>query len=265
MCRHPRRSRIHSLLPSLTVPLLLLQMAESAAQLLAAGDLQAASERSHATMQVDELHHGAALVALECQLAAGELQEAEQQLDFMQVRLATAAGLGRWQAAGCQHAAAVSSFTAACRTDSVQPHAAGRSRPAGDIKTCCCLQEMMSSALPSALAQSSALESPDMLHLRGLLAWKQQVASRGSSQEGAGSSSGSSSTEAGAQEAASALEKVLQAHVAAAQKLPAGELQLAALHPTRLLSMAKLVMAHLSGEPRAATEAPSPLLARCIR
>lgn len=133
---------------------------------------------------------------------------------------------------------------------------------AGELQTCFCLQEMMSSALPAALAQSSALESPDMLHLRGLLAWKQQVASRGGSQGGAGSSS---STEAGAQEAASALEQVLQAHVAAAQKLPAGEQQLAALHPTRLLSMAKLVMAHLSGEPRAATEAPSPLLARCIR
>lgn len=96
----------------------LLQMAESAAQLLAAGDLQAASERSHATMQLDELHHGAALVALECQLAAGELQEAEQQLGFMQVRPVTAAVLGSWQRAGCQDAADLASCTVACRTDS---------------------------------------------------------------------------------------------------------------------------------------------------
>ena len=62
------------------------QMAEAAAQLLQAGDLQGAADKSAAALQLDELHQAAGLVSLECQLLAGELQEAAQQLDFMQVR-----------------------------------------------------------------------------------------------------------------------------------------------------------------------------------
>jgi hypothetical protein len=96
------------------VLLLLLQMAERAAQLLAAGELQAASEQSQAALALalDELHHGAALGALECQLAAGELQEAEQQLEFMQVRACT--GIGLLMCHGCRFRGEASVADVAC-------------------------------------------------------------------------------------------------------------------------------------------------------
>lgn len=97
-----------------------------------------------------------------------------------------------------------------------------------------------------------------MLYLRALLAWKQHLAAqRASSTSSSGDTAGS--------DAAALLDKAVQAHMAAARRLVGGEQQLAMLHPSRLLALARLVMSGLSGEPRAATEAPSPLLAMCIR
>jgi tetratricopeptide repeat protein 21B len=100
-----------------------------------------------------------------------------------------------------------------------------------------------------------------MLYLRALLAWKRQLASPKGAAGGVDSSGGGG----GGPDAVALLERAVQAHVAAAQRLPAGEQQLVALNPSRLLAVARMVVASLSGEPRAATEAPSPLLGRVTR
>uniref|UniRef100_A0A7S0S5T6 Tetratricopeptide repeat-like domain-containing protein n=1 Tax=Chlamydomonas leiostraca TaxID=1034604 RepID=A0A7S0S5T6_9CHLO len=86
-------------------------------------------------------------------------------------------------------------------------------------------------------------EPSTLLYLKGLLAWKQ-----GNAQEGL-----------------TFLERALMAQFQAASTTPLSLEMYVALWPGRVLSVVRLLLTGVGGEPRAPTEAPSPLIAKCTR
>ncbi len=82
-----------------------------------------------------------------------------------------------------------------------------------------------------------------LLYLQGLLAWKQGKTADG----------------------VALLEKGLARQQEAAGAQPLGLARFSMLNPGRVLGVVRLMLGALGGEPRAATEAPSPMLAKCTR
>lgn len=82
-----------------------------------------------------------------------------------------------------------------------------------------------------------------LLYLRGLLAWKQESASEG----------------------LALLERAIAGQFAAAAELPGASLEMyAVLNPARITGVVRLLLQSIGGEPRAPTEAPSPLISKVV-
>lgn len=95
--------------------------------------------------------------------------------------------------------------------------------------------------LPPAPGGSTGSDNPVLLYLRGLLAWKQESASEG----------------------LALLERAIAGQFAAAAELPGASLEMyAVLNPARITGVVRLLLQSIGGEPRAPTEAPSPLISK---
>ncbi|KAG2502129.1 hypothetical protein HYH03_000619 [Edaphochlamys debaryana] len=93
-------------------------------------------------------------------------------------------------------------------------------------------------------AAGSSNDNPTLLYLKGLLAWKQ-----GGSSEGLG-----------------LLERAIAAQFAAAGEHTGPSLDMyAALNPARITLVVRLLLQAIGGEPRAPTEAPSPIISKVTR
>ncbi|KAF6259487.1 intraflagellar transport protein [Scenedesmus sp. NREL 46B-D3] len=131
--------------------LMLQLIVEVAMQQLMLDQPTAAAEGFEAALKLDELHMPAALGLAEAQLAAGQLAEAEQQLQFLPELLAASKAAGGLDAGAT---AATGSGRHDGRASGVSTKsAAGTQLVAG--------------------GRSEAVSEPLLLYLRGMLAWKQ--------------------------------------------------------------------------------------------
>jgi len=108
------------------------------------------------------------------------------------------------------------------------------------------LEEMFNSHSSLGLGKKggdSMGEPPMLLYLKGLLAWKQ----------------------ADAQDGLAMLERSITGTFELASQHPLSLEMYVALSATRITSLIKMLLNSIGGEPRAPTEAPSPLLAKCNR
>ncbi|GIL85609.1 hypothetical protein Vretimale_13293 [Volvox reticuliferus] len=177
---------------------------EAAAQKLLMDEVTNASERFSQALQLDELNLDANAGALEAQIMSGELEEATGQIMFLEEMFANAGAAG-----------------------------GGRRRRGID--------DDPDMADP---VTGSASDSPTVIYLKGLLAWKQ-----GSTSEGL-----------------ALLERAITALFSAAAEYSGPSLELyAVLNPARITHVVRLLLHGVGGEPRAPTEAPSPLISKVTR
>jgi hypothetical protein len=230
---------------------------EAAAQQLLLDQPSAAAAGFEAALKLDELHMQATLGLVEAHLALGQLEEAEQQLQFLPELLAVSRaggasscqgqGLGEVQGLfGGGHAASGGSRAAygfthvGGRVGLAATHGAARSRAVSDAGDGAGLQVV---AGGRSAAEQVHHEEPLLLYLRGVLAWKQ-----GNQQDGL-----------------QLLQQSLERQLEAVEHLPFGLGMLSALSASRMLGLLGLLLDSFGGDPRQPTDPPSALLGNCIR
>jgi thioredoxin-like negative regulator of GroEL len=203
----------------------------------------AAVEGFEAALKLDELNMRAALGLAEAHLAAGQLEEAEQQLQFLPELLAAskaAGGLGADALASQSHGRQVFGFAGSAlqlgltgsRQDAV-------SRRASRVST----DSTAGLQLVAGGRSEEPVSEPLLLYLRGLLAWK-----KGKQQEGL-----------------QQLQQFLDLQLTVVEDLPYGLAMFEALHAGRVLGLLRLLLSSVGGDPRQPSDPPSPMLANCIR
>ncbi|KAL6760145.1 intraflagellar transport protein [Haematococcus lacustris] len=150
-----------------------------------------------------------------------------------------------------EYPAAVDKFNAALSVDELSLEASAGALEAalmmGELEAAdtqlAFLTEMYSSQASLQSGGEEEQEAPQLTFLRGLLAWK-----LGDTQEGLRH-----------------LERATLAHIEAGSRQRMSLELFTVLWPGRILGIVRLLLGSLGGEPRAPTEAPSPLLAKCSR
>jgi tetratricopeptide (TPR) repeat protein len=219
-----------------------LQIVEVAMQQLMLDQPTAAAEGFEAALKLDELNMRAALGLAEAHLAAGQLEEAEQQLQFLPELLAAskaAGGLGADAMEVHGHGRQVFGFAGSALKLGVAGYGQDAvSRRASRVTT----DSTGGLQLVAGASKEDASE-PLLLYLRGLLAWKQ-----GKQQEGL-----------------QLLQQYMDLQLTVVEDLPYGLGMLEALHASRVLGLLRLLLSSVGGDPRQSSDPPSPLLANCIR
>lgn len=185
---------------------------EAATQKLLMEENTNAAERFTQALQLDELNLEANAGSLEAAIMSGDLDQAAEQITFLEDMFASA------NAAGGK----------------------GKKKRGGDMDD----MDDPDMADPAAPGGSTGSDNPVLLYLRGLLAWKQESASEG----------------------LALLERAIAGQFAAAAELPGASLEMyAVLNPARITGVVRLLLQSIGGEPRAPTEAPSPLISKVTR
>lgn len=225
------------------------QVVEVAAQQLFLEQPAAATAGFEAALRLDELHIQAVLGLVEAQLAAGQLDEAEQQLQFLPELLAAT------RAAGCtgrglrEVHGLFAAPQLACRTPFGFMHAGGRlgltlqghshSRAPSEAGDKLGMQVVAGGSAVDSVQQ----EEPLLMCLRGVLAWKQ-----GRQQEGM-----------------HLLQQGMEQQLEAVEDLPYGLALFGALNASRMLGLVRLLLDSFGGDPRQPSDPPSLVLSNCIR
>jgi hypothetical protein len=218
-----------------------LQIVEVAMQQLMLDQPTAAAEGFEAALKLDELNMRAALGLAEAHLAAGQLEEAEQQLQFLPELLAAskAAGSLGADAIAAGHGRQVFGFAGSALNLGLPGSGQDAvSRRASRVST-----DSTGGMQLVAGASKEAVSEPLLLYLRGLLAWKQ-----GKQQEGL-----------------QQLQQYMDLQLTVVEDLPYGLAMFEALHASRVLGLLRLLLSSVGGDPRQPSDPPSPLLANCIR
>jgi thioredoxin-like negative regulator of GroEL len=220
----------------------LLQIVEVATQQLMLDQPTAAAEVFEAALKLDELNLRAALGLAEAHLAAGQLDEAEQQLQFLPELLAAskaAGGLGADAMAAHAHGRQVFGFAGSA----LKLGLAGNGQDAVSRRASRVSTDSTGGMQLVAGASKEAVSEPLLLYLRGLLAWKQ-----GRQQEGL-----------------QQLQQYMDLQLTVVEDLPYGLAMFEALHASRVLGLLRLLLSSVGGDPRQPSDPPSPMLANCIR
>lgn len=220
------------------------QVVEVAAQQLLLEQPAAATAGFEAALRLDELHIQAVLGLVEAHLAAGQLDEAEQQLQFLPELLAAthAAGSssrGLGEVTGLFAAHAAFGFMHMGGRLGLMAMGHGHSRAvseAGDGR---------GSAVVGGSDDVDKVqqEVPLLMCLRGLLAFKQ-----GKQHEGL-----------------HLLQQGMEQQLEVVEDLPFGLPMFGVMHANRMLGLVRLLLDSFGGDPRRPTDPPSLLLGNCIR
>jgi hypothetical protein len=210
----------------------------------------AATAGFEAALRLDELHIQAVLGLVEAHIAAGQLEEAEQQLHFLPELLAATRATAGSMSRGLGEVHGL--FSAPQLTARLQfgfTHAGGRLglMPQGHSRSRG-VSEAGGSDAQLIVAGGSAVDSvhqeePLLMCLRGLLTWKQ-----GKQQEGL-----------------QLLQQGIEQQLEAVEDLPYGLVLFGALNASRMLGLVRLLLDSFGGDPRQPSAPPSLLLSNCIR
>lgn len=225
-------------------PFSCLQAVEVAMQQLMLDQPAAAIEGFEAALKLDELNMKAALGLIEAYLAAGQLDEAAQQLQFLPELLAASRAAGTLSVDALAAASGRSMFGfggSSCRV-ALSPAAVRRrsSRMSADDSQGNNLQLVAGRMSEVDQVQQ---EEPLLLYLRGMLAWKQ-----GRQQDGL-----------------QQLTQFMELQLNSVEDLPYGLGLFELLHASRILWLLRMLLDSAGGDPRQPTDPPSPMLANCIR
>uniref|UniRef100_A0A383W643 Uncharacterized protein n=1 Tax=Tetradesmus obliquus TaxID=3088 RepID=A0A383W643_TETOB len=213
---------------------------EVAMQQLMLDQPAAAVEGFEAALKLDELNMRAALGLAEAHLAAGQLEEAEQQLQFLPELLAASKAAGGLGADAMANSSGRQVFGFAESAQKLGLAGSGQDavpRRASRVSTDSAGMQLVAGG------RSEAVSEPLLLYLRGLLAWKQ-----GKQQEGL-----------------QQLQQYLDLQLTVVEDLPYGLAMFEALHAGRVLGLVRLLLGSVGGDPRQPSDPPSPLLANCVR
>lgn len=220
------------------------QVVEVAMQHLMLDQPAAAIEGFEAALKLDELNMQAALGLVEAHLAAGQLDEAAQQLQFLPELLAAskAAGTLTADAMAVANGKTVFGFASSSSRMALNPAAARRrsSRMSADDSLGSSMQLVAGRVSEVDQVQQ---EEPLLLYLRGMLAWKQGKQQQGLQQ----------------------LQQYMELQLAAVEDLPYGLGMFAMLNASRILGLLRMLLDSAGGDPRQPTDPPSPMLANCIK
>jgi hypothetical protein len=228
---------------------LCLQVVEAAAQHLLLEQPAAATTGFEAALRLDELHMQAVLGLVEAHLAAGQLDEAEQQLQFLPELLAATRAAGSLSRGLGEVSGLFAGSQLATRTPFGFMHAGGRrGLMAQGHSHSRAVSEAGDGLGMHVVAGGSAVdkvhqEEPLLMCLRGLLAWKQ-----GKQQEGL-----------------HLLQQGVEQQLEAVEDLPYGLAMFGALNASRILGFIRLLLDSCGVDPRQALDPPSLLLSSCIR
>lgn len=217
-----------------------MQIVEVAMQQLMLDQPAAAVEGFEAALKLDELNMRAALGMAEAHLAAGQLEEAEQQLQFLPELLAASKAAGGLGADAMPNSSGRQVFGFAESAQKLGLAGSGQDavpRRASEVSTDSAGMQLVAGG------RSEAVSEPLLLYLRGLLGWKQ-----GKQQEGL-----------------QQLQQYLDLQLTVVEDLPYGLAMFEALHAGRVLGLVRLLLGSVGGDPRQPSDPPSPLLANCIR
>lgn len=222
---------------------------EAAAQQLLMEQPAAATAGFEAALRLDELHIQAVLGLVEAHLAAGQLEEAEQQLQFLPELLAATRAAGSSSRGLGEVHGLFSGSQLATKAPFGFMHAGGRlglmaqghshSRAVSEAGDGLGMQVVAGGSAVDSVHQ----EEPLLMCLRGLLAWKQ-----GKPQEGL-----------------HLLQQGIEQQLEAVEDLPYGLAMFGALNASRMLGLVRLFLDSFGGDPRQPSDPPSLLLSNCIR
>lgn len=226
----------------------MLQVVEAAAQQLLLDQPAAATAGFEAALKMDELHMQAVLGIVEAHLAAGRLDEAEQQLQFLPELLAATRASGS-SSRGLGDVQGLFACSSAPRSPFGFTHAGGRlglmaqghthSRAVSEAGDGLDMQVVAGSSVVDDVHQ----EEPLLMYLRGLLAWKQGLQ----------------------QDGLQLLQQALEQQLEAVEDLPYGLAMFGALNASRILGLIRMLLDSFGGDPRQPSDPPSQLLTNCIR
>lgn len=224
----------------------LTQVVEVAAQQLLLEQPAAALAGFEAALKLDELHIQAVLGLVEAHLAAGRLEEAEQQLQFLPELLAATGAAGS-SSKGLGEVQGLFAGAATCRTPFGFMHAGGRLglMPQGRSQSCRGSEagDGMQVVAGNSAVDRAHQEEPLLMFLRGLLAWKQ-----GRQQDGL-----------------QLLQQGLEQQLEAVEDLPYGLAMFGALNASRILGLIRMLLDSFGGDPRQPSDPPALVLSNCIR
>lgn len=220
------------------------QVVEVAVQHLMLGHCSAAIEGFEAALKLDELNMRAALGLVEAHLAAGQLDEAAQQLQFLPELLAASKAAGGLAAGGL----AASYGKVGFGFGGIGCGATLRTAVARRRSSAVSADDPLSTSMQLVAGVVSNVdkvhqEEPLLLYLRGMLAWKQ-----GQQQEGL-----------------QQLQQYMELQLNMAEDVPYGLGIFVQLHASRIMGLLHILLDSAGGDPRQSSDPPSPMLANCIR
>lgn len=219
------------------------QVVEVATQHLMLGDAAAAVEGFEAALKVDELNMRAALGLIEAHLAAGQLDEAAQQLTFLPELLAASKTSGALTA-DCTTASGNIQrygFGAQWCAMAWSPAAVRRRTSRADASDYSSSSMQLVAGMVSEIEKVHQ-EEPLLLYLQGMLAWKQ-----------------------GQQEGLQQLQQYMELQLNLMDDVKYGLGMFAKLNASRIMGLLRLLLDSVGGDPRQPSSPPSPILANCIR
>lgn len=216
------------------------QVVEAAAQNLLLDQPAAAIAGFEAALKLNELHLKAAMGLVEAYLAAGQLTEALQQLQFLPELLAASRAAGGLMADSHVDGKVLFGFAGSRQCLANTAAAVKRSSRSSDDQSAGSMQ-LVAGGISD--LDRVEVEEPLLLYLKGMLAWKQ-----GQQQEGL-----------------QQLQRYMEVQLRLVEDMPYGLAMFTALHATRIFGVIRLLLDSVGGDPRQASDPPSSMLANCIR